>query len=151
VLNLDFDYRKYLDTLAADGMMMTRTMSGTYCEPDGAFNITRNTLAPLPGRFIAPWVRSDQPGYAGGGNKFDLTRWDDAYFKRLKRELQGQISFFDNYNIPNTHKLSEYLIDRVLCQIMRFDPNVTPVGNHHEATRKPFHHHDQQSATGRVG
>jgi len=84
VLNLDFDFRKYLDTLAAGGMMMTRTMSGTYCEPDGAFNITRNTLAPLPGRFITPWARSDQPGYAGGGNKFDLTRWDEAYFKRLR-------------------------------------------------------------------
>jgi hypothetical protein len=74
VLNLDFDFREYLDTLAAEGMMMTRTFSGSYCEPDGAFNITRNTLAPLPGRFIAPWARSDQPGYAGGGNKFDLSR-----------------------------------------------------------------------------
>lgn len=84
VLNLDFDYRRYLDTLAAEGMMMTRTMSGTYCEPDGAFNITRNTLAPLPKKFITPWARSDQPGYAGGGNKFDLTRWDEAYFKRLR-------------------------------------------------------------------
>ncbi|MBX3733750.1 MAG: hypothetical protein KF791_14290 [Verrucomicrobiae bacterium] len=84
VLNLDFDYRRYLDTLAAEGMMMTRTMSGTYCEPDGAFNITRNTLAPLPNRFITPWARSDQPGYAGGGNRFDLTRWDEAYFRRLR-------------------------------------------------------------------
>ena len=25
-----------------------------------------------------------QPGYANGGNKFDLSRWDDAYFARLK-------------------------------------------------------------------
>jgi hypothetical protein len=84
VLNLDFDYRKYLDTLAAEGMMLTRTFSGAYVEPEGAFNIARNTLAPLPGRFIAPWARSDQPGYANGGNKFDLSRWDEAYFKRLK-------------------------------------------------------------------
>jgi hypothetical protein len=84
LLNLDFDYRKYLDTLATDGMTLTRVFSGAYVEPDGAFNIARNTLAPLPGRFISPWARSDQPGYANGGNRFDLTRWDQAYFRRLK-------------------------------------------------------------------
>jgi len=62
----------------------TRLFSGAYVEPSGAFNIASNTLAPGPGRFICPWPRSDQPGYAKGGNKFDLTRWDVAYFKRLK-------------------------------------------------------------------
>ncbi len=84
VMNLDFDYRRYLDTLAADGMNYTRVFSGAYVEPEGAFKIARNTLAPAAGRFIAPWARSTQPGYANGGNKFDLTRWDDAYFARLK-------------------------------------------------------------------
>ena len=83
-MNLDFDYRRYLDTLAADGMNYTRVFSGAYVEPEGAFKIARNTLAPAAGRFIAPWARSTQPGYANGGNKFDLTRWDDAYFARLK-------------------------------------------------------------------
>jgi hypothetical protein len=83
VLNLDFDYRKYLDTLAADGLNNTRTFSGAYVEPQGAFNIARNTLAPVEGRFICPWARSDEAGYAGGGNKFDLNRWDEAYFRRL--------------------------------------------------------------------
>ena len=84
LINLDFDYRRYFDTLAADGMSLTRVFSGAYVEPQGAFNIARNTLAPLPGRFIAPWARSDQPGYANGGNRFDLRRWDDSYFARLK-------------------------------------------------------------------
>jgi hypothetical protein len=85
VLNLDFDYRKYLDTLARDGMNHTRTFAGgAYVEPQGAFNIARNTLAPAAGRYIAPWARSDQPGYAGGGNKFDLSRWDESYFARLR-------------------------------------------------------------------
>jgi hypothetical protein len=84
LMNLDFDYRKYVDTLAADGMMLTRVFSGSYVEPEGAFNIARNTLAPAAGRFIAPWRRADQPGYANGGNRFDLQRWDDAYFARLK-------------------------------------------------------------------
>src|SRR5687768_77833 len=85
VLNLDFDYRKYLDTLAREKLNNTRTFTGgAYVEPQGAFNIARNTLAPAPGRFIAPWARTDQPGYAGGGNKFDLERWNDAYFQRFR-------------------------------------------------------------------
>jgi hypothetical protein len=84
VLNLDFDYVKYLNTLKRDGLNGTRTWSGAYCEPPEAFNIASNTLAPHRGRFICPWARSDQPGYANGGNKFDLNQWDPAYFKRLK-------------------------------------------------------------------
>jgi hypothetical protein len=91
VLNLDFDYRIYLDALAADGLNNTRTFSGAYVEPQGAFNIARNTLAPLEGRFICPWARSDEGGYAGGGAKFDLDRWDDAYFARL-RDFVAQAS-----------------------------------------------------------
>lgn len=84
VLNPDFDYVKYLDTLAADGLNLTRTFSGSYAEPSGAFGIAENTLAPKAGRLLSPWARSDQPGYANGGNKFDLTKWDPAYFSRLK-------------------------------------------------------------------
>src|SRR6266699_4200567 len=68
VLNLDFDYRKYLDALAKDGLNLTRTFSGAYVEPFGAFNIASNTLAPRPERFICPWARSQTPGYANGGN-----------------------------------------------------------------------------------
>ena len=84
VLNMDFDFRRYLNTLAADGMNYTRVMSGAYVEPEGAFKITRNTLAPRPRRYMAPWARSSQPGYPNGGNKFDLSKWDEAYFRRLK-------------------------------------------------------------------
>src|SRR5689334_14988595 len=84
VLNLDFDYATYLKTLRADGMNHTRVWAGTYREIPGSFGITDNTLAPNPGRYLCPWARSSTPGYAHGGNKFDLTQWDDAYFKRLK-------------------------------------------------------------------
>jgi hypothetical protein len=84
VLNLDFDYRKYLDTLAKDGLNNTRTFSGAYVEPLGAFKISRNTLAPDQGRYICPWGRSDTPGYPNGGNKFDLAKWDERYLKCLK-------------------------------------------------------------------
>jgi hypothetical protein len=84
VLNLDFDYIPYLDELHARSFNLTRLFTGAYVEPFGAFNIQKNTLAPAPGRFICPWARSSTPGYANGGNKFDLNEWDDAYFRRLK-------------------------------------------------------------------
>ncbi len=85
VLNADFDYVKYLDTLAADGLNLTRTWTGgTYVEPRAAFNIAENTLAPKEGRFLCPFARSDTPGYKGGGNKFNLEHWDDAYFARFR-------------------------------------------------------------------
>jgi hypothetical protein len=105
VLNLDFDYLPYLDELAAQKLNVTRTFSGIYVEPQGAFNIERNTLAPADGRYICPWARSDQPGYANGGNKFDLNKWDEAYFNRLKdfvaeagkRSIVVELDLFSNF------------------------------------------------------
>src|SRR6185437_14036006 len=76
VLNRDFNYRLYLDTLHADGLNLTRTFSGSYREVPGDFSIASNTLAPAPGRFIAPWRQRD--------GKFDLEQWDPEYFERLK-------------------------------------------------------------------
>jgi hypothetical protein len=84
VMNLDFDYAPYLKELEARKLNCTRLFSGAYVEPHGAFGIAQNTLAPPAGRYIAPWARSSQPGYANGGNKFDLTRWNEDYFKRLR-------------------------------------------------------------------
>jgi len=83
LLNLDFDYTRYFQTLKADGLNHTRVFSGTYRELRGSFGITDNPLAPKPGRYICPWARSDRPGYFDGGGKFDLSRWDPAYFDRL--------------------------------------------------------------------
>ena len=83
LINLDFDFPTYLRTLDAEKMNLTRVFTGAYVEPAGAFNISSNTLAPRAGRFIAPWARSDQPGYPNGGNKFDLSKWNEEYFKRL--------------------------------------------------------------------
>lgn len=84
LLNLDFDYVRYLDALATDGLNHTRLFSGTYREVPASFGITDNTLAPKPGRYVAPWARSTQPGDFDGGMRFDLARWDESYFRRLK-------------------------------------------------------------------
>lgn len=83
VLNPDFDDRTYLATVAADGLNLTRLFVGSYVERSGDFGIAQNTLAPAPGRALVPWARSNEPGYALGGDKFDLDRWDPAYFERL--------------------------------------------------------------------
>jgi hypothetical protein len=84
VLNLDFDYVRYLDVLQATQFNLTRVFSGTYREVAGSFGITGNTLAPVAGRFVCPWARSGTPGASDGGNKFDLTKWDEVYLTRLK-------------------------------------------------------------------
>jgi len=78
VMNPDFDYKVYLKTLQKDGLNLTRTMTGAYFEPAGAFNISKNTLGPEREKFLCPWKRAADP------TKFDLSQWNDTYFTRLK-------------------------------------------------------------------
>ncbi|UCF35736.1 MAG: hypothetical protein JSU96_12955, partial [Acidobacteriota bacterium] len=114
VLNREFDYVRYLDSLASDGLNLTRVFSGAYVEHPTAFNITRNTLAPKEGEFLCPWARSSEPGYANGGNKFDLSRWDPAYFVRLadfirqadRRDIVVEVTIFCPFYSDEQWKLS---------------------------------------------
>ena len=108
VLNLDVDYHRYLESIQKVGFNYTRLFGGSYIEvPGKSFGIQRNDLAPAPNRLLAPWARSTTPGYAGGGNKFDLGQWDPAYFKRFhdflaeaeQRGIVVEISLFSaQYN-----------------------------------------------------
>ncbi|MEJ2080407.1 MAG: cellulase family glycosylhydrolase [Acidobacteriota bacterium] len=84
VLNTDFDYDRYLQTLSADGLNYTRIFTGGYVERASSFGIQNNSLAPAKDRLITPWARSDKPGYINGGNRFDLDQWNPEYFTRLK-------------------------------------------------------------------
>lgn len=77
VLNLDFDYVAYLDVMKADGLNLTRTFSGYYREVPGSFGIRGNTLAPAAGRYSAPWATAE-------GGRYDLTKWNDDHFKRMR-------------------------------------------------------------------
>lgn len=114
VINLDFDYVTYLETLSTDGLNLTRVFTGAYVEPSDAFNITKNTLAPVAGKFICPWARSNEPGYANGGNKFDLAKWDEAYFSRLhdfmkeanERNIIVELTLFCPFYGDNQWRLS---------------------------------------------
>lgn len=84
VINADFDYVRYLDELSRNHLNLTRIWVGPYREVAGSFKIASNTLAPRPDRFLPPWPRSNVPGAADGRNRFDLTRWNPAYFERLR-------------------------------------------------------------------
>lgn len=86
VLNLEVDQDAYLSVLKQNGFNLHRE----FLEPHHDFRRTKDwaqiqtPLAPRPGKLLSPWARSDTPGYVNGGNKFDLDRWNDAYFDRLK-------------------------------------------------------------------
>jgi hypothetical protein len=108
VMNLDFDYKTYLDEMVKEGLNMERLFTGYYVEEwnmvNGDWFPTNpvNPLNPAPNRFICPWVRSDVAGYKEGGNKFDMSKFDPAYFARLKdflteagkREIIVEIDLF---------------------------------------------------------
>jgi hypothetical protein len=109
VLNGTLDYRRYLDTLAADGLNYTRIFGGSYIEvPGQSFGIRRNDLAPEPGKFIAPWQRS--------GDKFDLEQWNPGFFERYrdflaeagKRGIAVEVTLFSSHYQEAQWKLSPF-------------------------------------------
>lgn len=90
VIDLDFNYEKFLDYLSANGMNLTRIYPGGMFEAPDKYH-EGNPLGPLPGRQILPWAKSSQPGanslLAEAGKpsfKFDLDTWNPDYFKHLK-------------------------------------------------------------------
>src|ERR1035437_1034216 len=83
VVNKDFDYVPYLDALKAYGLNYTRLYAGAMFETIGKY-IDGNPLGPKPQSLVVPWAHSNVPGYIYGGNKYDLDKWDSAYFARLK-------------------------------------------------------------------
>jgi hypothetical protein len=114
VIDKDFDYGKFLDYLAANGMNLTRIYPGGMFETPDKY-ITGNPLGPLPGRQLLPWAKSDQPGanplLAESGKpsfKYDLEKWNPEYFDRLKafveyarkKDIIVEVPFFNGmYNV----------------------------------------------------
>lgn len=80
VLNGDFDYKTYLETLHSEGMNYTRIFMGSYFEiPSTSFGIKFNTLAPETGKAILPWKTALENGVP----KYDWSIYNPAYFERL--------------------------------------------------------------------
>jgi len=117
VMNADFDYRRYLAALQSAGLNYTRLFGGSYREvPGRSFGIQRNVLAPAPGRYLAPWARSDTAGYEAGGNKFDLDRWDSRFFERFRdflseasnRSIIVEVTLFSSHYQEMQWKVSPF-------------------------------------------
>jgi hypothetical protein len=85
VINLDFDYVAFLDTLQRFGMNVTRIYPGGYTETYGSY-CKGNPMGPAHGRRILPWMATSRPGASPelGGFLLDLDSWNPAYFARLK-------------------------------------------------------------------
>ncbi|MCK9413274.1 MAG: glycoside hydrolase family 5 protein [Prolixibacteraceae bacterium] len=113
VVSKDFNYIAYLNEIASSGLNVTRTFSGVLVGPSG-LNPKIGTFTIAPERYLCPWSRSSVPGYPNGGNKFDLTKWDEAYFSRLKdfvteagkRNIVVELDLFSNYYDTVHWKLS---------------------------------------------
>ncbi|MGH2451944.1 MAG: hypothetical protein ACRDGE_11900 [Candidatus Limnocylindria bacterium] len=75
VLNPDFDYRRYVRALARDKLTLTRIFTGSMVVPEDALASSglKTTLGPAAGRLLAPWARSDTPGYAWSSPAFVAT------------------------------------------------------------------------------
>lgn len=101
LLNGAFDYVRYLDTLAADGLNLTRIFTGVYRETPKDFGIYRNTLAPADKDFVSPWSA-------------DGRSWNEAYFTRLRdfvaqagrRSIVVEVTLFCTYYGEHLWKLS---------------------------------------------
>ncbi len=104
VINLDFDYIPFLDRLHEYGMNLTRIYPGGYVEMKDQYT-KGNPLGPDPNRYILPWKKSTTAGANPnlGKFKYDLDKWDEEYFKRLKdfvrqaddRNIIVEIAFFN--------------------------------------------------------
>jgi hypothetical protein len=109
VIDMDFDYVKYLGYLADNKLNLTRIYPGGMFEPPDKY-VTGNPLGPRAGRQLLPWAKSDQDGanpiLAGAGEqsfKYDLDKWNPVYFARLKafvelareKDIIVEIPFFN--------------------------------------------------------
>jgi Cellulase (glycosyl hydrolase family 5)/Family of unknown function (DUF6298) len=86
VLNGDFDLDAYLREMRRTRQNMTRLFT-FYRETPASIKApgAMNTLAPSPAASVLPWERVAGQGKAADGlDKFDLERWNPAYFARLK-------------------------------------------------------------------
>jgi hypothetical protein len=87
VINRQFDFDKYLNDAAKNGMTLTRTFL-LYRE----LQTSRNPSSPCKPEspdYLAPYPRSG-PGKALDGEPiYDLDQWNPEYFERLQRFLQA--------------------------------------------------------------
>lgn len=125
VINLRFDFEKYLEDTAEHNLTLTRTFL-LYRELQSARNPC-SPLKPNSPEFVTPFVRTG-PGKALDGEPiYDLDQWNPVYFARLHRFLNlaskkgiiAELTLFSN----------SYADDIWALNPLRAANNVQHVGN----------------------
>lgn len=85
VVKTEFDYVAFLKKLSSKGFNFTSIYPGSYIEVENAF-LNGNVLGVRNGKQILPWVKTSVPGASPvqGGYKYDLDKWNEEYFERLR-------------------------------------------------------------------
>jgi hypothetical protein len=111
VMNTAFDFEEYLNTLKSEGFNYTRIFIGPYCEiGNDLFGITNNTMNPKPENWLNPWEKE------ASSSKYDLTKWNEAFFKRLKAFMHKasengivvEVTFFTSYYTSHQWSVSPF-------------------------------------------
>lgn len=112
LLNKAFDYKKYLETLAVDGMNYTRIFSGSWAGSSPDCGIKYTPLAPKPEDFLTPWEYTISKN--DGRRMYDLNVWNEAYFNRMhdifklaaQKDIIIELTLFCScYNDKNWQKI----------------------------------------------
>ena len=88
VFNGDFDYHNTADARSGGDELHAVVRRFLRRNAGKVIRDLAERPCSAPGRFVAPWARTDTAGYAGGGNKFDLSKWNPEYFQRLHDFLE---------------------------------------------------------------
>lgn len=102
-INTTFNYTAFLDFLQAHNhnffrLWRAENARGGEAEPQNTFY-----FSPMP------YARSNQPGAFDGGNKFDLTQFNQAYFDRMRsriieardRGIYVSVMLFDGWSVES--------------------------------------------------
>lgn len=108
VLNRNFNYVIYLNEATDKKTTLSRCFL-LFRELESIPLNPHSPCKPLPGEYVAPFLRTG-PGYATDGFlKFDLNQWDPLYFERLhgflgeaaQRDIIVELTLFSNtYSAP---------------------------------------------------
>ncbi len=112
VLNGDFDYVRYLNTVQHDHLNLVRIFTGVYRERQAA-DIIDNSLSTRPQALLTPWLKVTSVS-SNGTYRFDLEAWDPAFFLRFRnfmkeaqrRGIVVELSLFCTFYGDEAWKLS---------------------------------------------
>jgi hypothetical protein len=115
VINRNFDYVRYLVEAADKRQTLSRCFL-LFRELEHIPLNPHSPCKPLPGEYVAPFLRAG-PGYATDGYpRFDLFQWDPEYFERLhgflseaaRRNVIVELTLFSNTYSPLVWNLNPF-------------------------------------------